>query len=54
MELKNKLESELNFNITNINRSNGQKILLVNSNFMLLHMVTMKYICLNMENKENL
>ncbi len=50
MDFKLKLESEVNNNATNIDRNNGQKILLSNSNFMLLHMNTMKYLSLNMKN----
>ena len=52
--MKNKLESELNQNLTNFSRSKGNKILLVNSNYMLLHLNSMKYLCLNEQNKENL
>ena len=48
------MESELNFNVTTVNRSKGSKILLKNSRFMLLHVNTMRYVSLNMENKENL
>lgn len=44
--------SELNFNSTTDQRSKGDKILLVNSNFMLFHMNTMKYICMNTNNPE--
>ena len=49
-EIKNKLESELNFNTSSLNRNNGTKILLANSNFMLFHLNTMKYFTLNMNN----
>ena len=52
-DVKNKLESELNFNISNLFRNSGTKILLVNSNFMLFHLNTMKYLTLNMKNQDH-
>lgn len=52
--MKDKLFDELLDKKTNLKRSLGSKILLINSNFMLLHIDTMKYISLNMESQENL
>lgn len=53
-EFKNKLESEKQYNVNTMQRQCGQKILLATSNFMLLHLNTMKFVCLNKENSENL
>ncbi|EAR95948.2 MIR domain protein (macronuclear) [Tetrahymena thermophila SB210] len=53
-DFKNRIESEFLYNINTMERQCGQKILLINSNFMLLHLNTMKYVCLNKENSENL
>lgn len=44
----------MSYSIVTLERNKGQKILLVNSNFMLLHIKSMKYVCLNVQNQENL
>ena len=44
--------SEMNFNITNEQKNKGNKILLSNSNFMLFHLNTMKYLHININSSE--
>jgi inositol 1,4,5-triphosphate receptor type 1 len=53
-ELKNKLESELQFNIGTLQKSKGSNICFGSSNFMLLHINSLKYLCLYQDDNNNL